>query len=258
MERQELQKKLYLSTTGADCRQWALRYGLGLELASFCVAETMDHEREQRLMAASEQLAEIRSSWFHAPFAELSPAAIDPRVREVTLLRYRQSIEMSYALGISRLVIHSGYIPLIYFPEWFLERSVEFWREFLAEVPQNVTIALENVMEPSPQLLIEIVQQVDDPRFGLCLDIGHANTRVSETLPMQWIEPMAPWLKHVHLHNNRGDWDLHDSLGQGTVPMERVLDTLLSTCPAVDYTIENQCCAPSVEWLRLRGYLEEL
>ncbi len=55
---------------------------------------------------------------------------------------------------------------------------------------------------------------VDDPRFGLCLDVGHANTRVSETPPLDWIAPMAPWLRHVHLHNNDGDWDLHDALGR--------------------------------------------
>lgn len=68
---------------------------------------------------------------------------------------------------------------------------------------------------------------------------------------------MAPWLRHVHLHNNVGDWDLHDPLGKGTIPMEQVLDTLLEQCPTATYTIENQDCAPSLDWLAQRGYLEE-
>ena len=131
----------------------------------------------------------------------------------------------------------------------------EDWRELLADVPESMVLAVENVMEPGPDMLAQIAEQVNDPRLGLCLDVGHANTSVSRTPPMEWIGPMAPWLKHVHLHNNRGDWDLHDPLGKGTIPMEQVLDTLLEQCQAATYTIENQDCAPSIDWLRQKGYL---
>ena len=118
-------------------------------------------------------------------------------------------------------------------------------------------LAVENVMEPGPEMLVQIAEQVNDPRLGLCLDVGHANASTSKTPPLAWITPMAPWLRHVHLHNNAGDWDLHDPLGKGTIPMEQVLDTLLEQCPAATYTIENQDCAPSLDWLAQRGYLEE-
>lgn len=118
-------------------------------------------------MAVRKEMEGIGSFWFHAPFAELSPASIDPKVRGVTILRYRQAMEMAASLGISRLVIHSGFIPLVYFPEWFVEQSVVFWREFLEETPEGITIALENVMEPGPEMLVEIVRQVQDRRLGL-------------------------------------------------------------------------------------------
>ena len=110
----------------------------------------------------------------------------------MTILRYRQAMEMAASLGISRLVIHSGFIPLVYFPEWFVEQSVVFWREFLEETPEGITIALENVMEPGPEMLVEIVRQVQDRRLGLCLDVGHANSRVSKTPVVDWVAPMAP------------------------------------------------------------------
>ena len=188
---------------------------------------------------------------------ELSPCAIDPRVRGVVMLRFRQTVQAALALGIRRIVVHSGYIPLVYFPEWFTARSVELLREFLRDAPDGLCLALENVMEPEPDMLVQIAAGVDDPRFGLCLDVGHANTRVSETPPLDWIAPMAPWLRHVHLHNNDGDWDLHDALGQGMIPMPDILAALAEQCPAADYTIENQNCEPSLRWLCARGYLEE-
>ena len=101
---------------------------------------------------------------------------------------------------------------------------------------------------------MEIARQVDDPRLGLCLDIGHVNTFVSRVPPLEWVAPMAPWLRHVHLHNNAGHDDLHDPLGQGTMAMEQVLDTILELCPAATFTLENQDCGPSLAWLREHGY----
>ena len=109
-------------------------------------------------------------------------------------------------------------------------------------------------MEPQPRLLAEIARQVDDPRLGLCLDVGHANTFVSRVPPLEWVAPMAPWLRHVHLHNNAGHDDLHDPLGQGTLAMEQVLDTILELCPAATFTLENQDCGPSLAWLREHRY----
>ena len=37
----------------------------------------------------------------------------------------------------------------------------------------------------------------------------------------------------------------------------KVLDTVLRQCPAATFTIENQNCVPSLQWLAQRGYLEE-
>ena len=120
-----------------------------------------------------------------------------------------------------------------------------------------MVLALENVMDETPQLMTDIVRQVDDPRLGLCLDVGHANTCASRTPPMEWIAPMAPYLRHVHLHNNLGDWDLHSSLGEGSIPMQQIPAALLEQCPEATWTIENQDCAPSLAWLVQQGYLSE-
>ncbi len=252
---QSLRGKLFLSGMDENAASLARKWGLGLELTDFCEARKL--EEPAAMEAARARCSGIGSLWLHAPFAELSPCAIDPRVREVVMLRFRQTVQAALALGIRRIVVHSGYIPLVYFPEWFTARSVEFWREFLRDAPDGLCLALENVMEPGPDMLVQIAAGVDDPRFGLCLDVGHANTRVSETPPLDWIAPMAPWLRHVHLHNNDGDWDLHDALGQGMIPMPDILAALAEQCPAADYTIENQNCELSLRWLCARGYLEE-
>ena len=250
---QTLRGKLFLSGMDENAAALARKWGLGLELTDFCEARKL--EEPAAMEAARARCSGIGSLWLHAPFAELAPCAIDPLVREVTRTRYRQTVRLARELGVNRLVIHGGFVPQVYFPEWYIDQSVQFWREFLRELPDGMTVALENVMEPEPSLLAEIARQVDDARLGLCLDVGHANTFVSHVPPLEWIAPMAPWLRHVHIHNNAGQMDLHDPLGKGVIQMERVLEEIVRLAPAATFTIENQDCAPSIDWLRQKGYL---
>lgn len=252
MRRESLWDRLYLSGIDGQAAELARENGLGLEIAAFCYAPNL--EDPAVLSAVRRDMTGVERFWFHAPFAELAPCAIDPLVRQVTEKRYRQAADLARELGVRRLVIHGGFVPQVYFPEWYVEQSVLFWQDFLRQLPQDMTVALENVMEPQPQLLADIARQVDDPRLGLCLDIGHANTFVSQTPPVEWVEPMAPWLRHVHLHDNVGREDLHDPLGRGSIPMEQVLDAILELCPAATFTLENQDCGPSLDWLRQHGY----
>lgn len=247
--------RLYLS--GMDSRAAALarRWGVGYEVTAFSYAPML--EDTAALDTVRRETADIRHLWFHAPFAELIPCAIDPLARQVAKRRLLQAAETAQSLGICRMVCHGGFIPRVYFPEWYVSQSVVFWRELLEALPPDFTLALENVMEPTPETLVAIVSQVDDPRLGLCLDVGHANTCVSTLPPLEWIAPMAPYLRHVHLHSNDGVDDLHQALGQGSIPMEAVLDALLTSAPEATLTIENQDCLPSLLWLAERGYIEE-
>lgn len=251
MNRIDLQARLCLSGTDARAFDTARQYGLGYEIAAFCWAPML--ENADILRRERERAAAMTRLWFHAPFAELSPCAIDPLVREVSEKRYRQSIALADSMGIRDLVIHDGFVPLVYYPEWFTEQSVEFWKRFLGETVEDVRIALENVMDPTPELLLEVVERVNDPRLGICLDIGHANTEESRVPPLEWVKTMQKRLFHCHIHNNRGERDLHAPLGEGVIPMEQVLDALLET--GADVTIENEDCTASLTWLQQKGYI---
>ncbi len=250
-----LQGKLHISGTDSRAPALARQWHLGLETISFSYAPMLDEPAA--LSRAKEEIQGIGSLWLHGPFAELIPCAIDPLAREMAMRRFRQTLNAAQTLGIRRVVFHGGFIPHVYFPEWYVEQSVLFWRELLRDIPADMTLALENVMEPSPETLVSITAQIDDPRLGLCLDVGHANTCVSETPPMDWIAPMAPWLRHVHLHNNQGGTDLHAPLDTGRIPMRAIIGTVLETAPEATLTIENQDALPSLHWLAQQGYIEE-
>lgn len=256
-ERAMLGTKLHISSIDDDCASIAKMHGLGLEIAEFCWAYYIDNDRSAHMSKCREMMKYADSFWFHAPFAELAPCAIDPRARELAMSRYLQAASIAGELGISRLVIHGGYIPYVYYPETYIEQSSVFWREFLDKTPNGPVIALENVMEPSPEMLVKIAEAVASPRLGLCLDIGHANCIVSKTPPAEWVMPMAPHLFHVHIHDNLGENDLHLPLGEGSIELEKLLDGILEACPRASFTLENMHAQSSVNWLAEKGYLLE-
>ncbi|MCQ2420373.1 MAG: sugar phosphate isomerase/epimerase [Clostridia bacterium] len=253
MEDRKLQKRLFLSGMDKRAPHLAAEYGLGLELTHFTWAVRLDEP--DAVEEARRQMQGISGFWLHAPFAELCPCAIDPRVRQVAADRFRQTVETAQKLGVDRIVFHAGFIPTVYFPEWFVPQSIEFWKAFLKTVPQNMTLVLENVMEPGPEMLMKIAEGVADRRLGLCLDLGHANCELSREKPEAWIDPMLPYLRHIHLHSNFGANDLHLPLGEGNLSAGKILDRLLAETD-VTFTLENQNCEASLAWLKAKGYLE--
>ena len=247
--------RLYISTMAEDAPALAAACGLGLEIAEFCTAYNMDMnfpDTNAKVLSAMQSASRFT---FHAPFSELCPAAIDPLVRDVAKKRFVQAIRLAHSYGITKIIIHGGFIPQVYFPEWFVPQSVEFWRGFLSETDDDTLICLENVMEPSPDLLTAVVEEIDDPRLRLCLDIGHARTRPQPLPVEEWIDKEAPFLSHVHIHNNNGVHDLHDPLGCGVLDAAKLIDRIEGLGSDVTYAIENMNASASVNWLQKHDYI---
>ena len=238
----------YLSTISPDAPCVAREYGFGLELAEFCTAWNMDEKFTHVDSVVKKKLEGIPRSLLHAPYNELFPCAIDKKARALAAERYRQATDLATRYGSRKVIIHGGYNPRIYFPVWYVEQSVLFWQDFLRDNP-GVEIVLENVLEDDPRWLLDIVAGVDDPRLRLCLDIGHVNAYSSVPLT-DWLVLWAPYLSHLHIHNNDGSRDAHKALNEGTIPIKELLLQAQHLCPDATYTLELMNDAPSVVWLQ--------
>ena len=239
---------IYLSTISTDAPCVAREYGFGLELAEFCTAWNMDEKFTHVDSVVKKKLEGIPRSLLHAPYNELFPCAIDKKARALAAERYRQATDLATRYGSRKVIIHGGYNPRIYFPVWYVKQSVLFWQDFLRSDP-GVEIVLENVLEDDPRWLLDIVAGVDDPRLRLCLDIGHVNAYSSVPLT-DWLVLWAPYLSHLHIHNNDGSRDAHNALNEGTIPIKELLLQAQHLCPDATYTLELMNDAPSVIWLQ--------
>ena len=247
-------EQIYLSTIAPDAAETARKWGVNLEIAEYCTAWNMDREFPAVDKAVKEKMEGISSLLLHAPFNELFPCAIDLKARELAADRFRQAMVLAKNYGAKKVIIHGGYNPWIYYPVWYVEQSILFWKDFLQQDP-GVELVLENVLETDPIWLLDIVKGVNNPRLRMCLDVGHVNA-YSKISVMEWLEKCAPWISHFHIHNNDGTADRHCALFEGTIPMADLLRRAAELCPNATFTLELMEDEPSVKWLANNGLLK--
>lgn len=252
----DIRERLYAATMADDAVQIAEKYGIGLEIDEFCTASNMDGEAFGPLdRSVRDKIAHANRHILHAPFNELFPSAVDPMARKLACQRYGQAYELARHYEINRMVVHSGYVPHVYFKSWFIERSIEFWQTFMDDKPENFFIMIENVLEDEPYTLANLIEGIGDKRITACLDIGHANCYSALSLA-EWIKSLGSFVSHVHIHNNNKEYDNHAPLGRGEIDMNLILNTIMqNAADTVTFTIENQNCADSLKWLSLNGWI---
>ncbi len=255
-----IKEKLYIATFSKDAVGCAREYGVGLEINHTCISEALDEGNRERLLSeirADAAAASATELVVHGPFTEIHPSAIDYRVRELGMERLNQAYDVCAALGVNRMVVHTGWLPFIYFKNWYVDEGSRFWQKFMADKPSDFNIYIENVLEDEPYMPLDLVKRIDDPRVRLCLDIGHANAMTQADISVEkWIETLGPYIGHFHLHNNDGTGDSHSAFGCGNMDMERILSKISECCPSeATLTIEARDARSCLEWLKERDYL---
>lgn len=248
-----MKDKLYIATYSEDAAKTAREFGVGLELNDFCISEYLDEDKIEEAYAYIQQELEesqAKNLILHGPFTEIIPASIDHRAVELGLERLEEAWRAAEHLEIKRIVLHSGYFPLLYFKQWHHDKSMYFWKEFMKNKPDDLTIYIENVFEDEPLMMKNFIDELNDARLKLCLDVGHANVYTSDEYPVtEWIRILGSRIGHFHLHNNDGSKDLHGQVFQGQLDMKEILKTAEEYCPDATFTVESRTCRESVEWL---------
>jgi sugar phosphate isomerase/epimerase len=177
----------------------------------------------------------------HGPFIGIEYTHIDHLIRDVVMRRLDMTFDVAAKLKASRVVLHSGYkaeIDLFKVQDDWFKRSIEFWqREIHRWADAGIEIVLENAIEKSPDLLVRLVNKVNNPFLGLCMDIGHQHL-FSELDALEWVRRMGSRLFHVHLHDNDRTGDSHWSIGRGTVDFEPFYATIMRHVPEVTISLE--------------------
>lgn len=161
----------------------------------------------------------------HAPLNDINIASINPEIRKASVSEIKKSIDIASMIGAEMVTVHPGlYSPLSIYWEGAVELSKESLRELKKYAEEyEIVLALENL----PEMWLTMCSTVEEMKDFLkeldikfCLDVGHAYT-AGELDEFLKLSPV-----NVHLHDNRGEEDVHLKLGDGELDFERVLKGL--------------------------------
>lgn len=200
-------------------------YNVGLEVVQFASPFILDN-KDKYLSSYKEEIKEVFDKIdisIHGPYADLIPGARDNEIRKVTKKRLGQGYGVAKELKAKKIVYHNSYTPKTYTHTEWIKNSINFWRDFTHDKLNDMEIHIENAMEEDYFLIKELIDEINNPNFSVCLDIGHVNT-YSNIKISKWIEVLGDKIKHMHIHNNYGEKDTHSGINKGNINVIEILE----------------------------------
>lgn len=203
----------------------AKKYDLGFEINDFFDPELLDdEERMQNVIEQYLRAGLPEGSTMHGAFLDVTVFSNDARIREISRMRMRQSMEIAAKLGVKGVVFHTNWNPMVcgeIYENQIVERTIECLRELLCEYPER-EIYLENMFDSDPRILKRISEPLKDYKnYGVCLDYAHATIYGNDI--EHWIQELAPYVKHFHINDNDLKQDLHLALGEGRIDWKQFM-----------------------------------
>lgn len=174
----------------------------------------------------------------HLPFFDLQPGGVDPLIREASRQRLELALNIARVYRPQHLVAHAAYDRFLYINSYnaWLERSLDTWQGLLRSWPDHPPLRLEHVFETDPLTVSRLAEGLrgsldatDGEKVGLCLDVGHWHSFGQGALKnnlADWLDAFAPYLGHLHLHDNDGSFDQHKGPGFGGIPFDALFEEL--------------------------------
>jgi sugar phosphate isomerase/epimerase len=183
------------------------------------VPEKIDVEKTKRVLKKYKLGVVGHTAWYlpiGSPIKSLREASIKEAIRY---------FEVFSKLGVKYVTIHANWPGGMFSEKEGIKFQVETLRKFVKEAERfDLKIMYEPIDTYADNIknVSEILKKV--PNLFLHLDIGHAN--LFGRKPEDFIKKFHKKIKHVHLHDNNRDKDLHLPMGCGSIEWEKTLKIL--------------------------------
>jgi len=210
-----------------DLLDYAKKNGHNLEIASFAFPEVLDTHWNSLLKEYKSKLKGFGGIIsMHGAFQDLILSSIDSKIRKVSEERIIHNLEIAKDLGAKYIVFHTNFNSRSgsqsYAKSW-LKRSAEFYKSIVDKY--KITIVLENLFDPFPNFLKELIESVNSPYLRVCFDVGHAN--VYSKVPInEWLFTLKEYIVYIHVNDNKGESDEELIPGDGKIDWKAFSDEI--------------------------------
>lgn len=165
----------------------------------------------------------------HSPMSDINIASHVDKIRETSIEAVCDSFKLANEIGANRVVVHPGSIPImaLKYPEKIIKYNTKSLKECqkVAE-DYGVMMCVEN-MPLFERMLFTNIDALfnfieEEIGSGITMDVGHAHNNgfsVDEMFKSNRIH-------HIHLSDNDGSYDMHDSLGSHNIDFPRIFEIL--------------------------------
>ena len=166
----------------------------------------------------------------HAPFMDVNIASPQDQSRLNSIAQIKSSIDLANEINAEAVVVHPGLISFLA-NKYFKKEVYEFANQSIKEIGDyaknlGVMATIENMPNFESMIyqnIVDLNQLLVENEMHMTLDIGHANH-----VGYAPDEMIFDSIKHVHVHDNLGDDDSHLPLGEGSIDLKYIINTLES------------------------------
>ena len=239
----------------------AAQYNLGFEYNDFFLPDILDDKDKLESVCANYKQYDLPNyCTMHGAFFDVIPFSPDKRIREISLLRINQSLDVARKLGVKAVVFHTNYNPFLNskaYVEGFIKQNIKLWNDILQQ-NQDINIYLENMFDTTPDIMEAMAEGLSsNNNFGICLDYAHA--ALSKVAPEKWARALGTYIKHVHINDNDLISDLHLAWGDGVINrgvFYEAYHKYMSQATVLIETSAHENKVKSLEVLAREGFLE--
>jgi len=204
----------------------------GIEITSFALPWILDGDWKTLLRSYKQALKDFGNDVaIHGVFMDMVTASKDAKIVGAARERIMQNIEIAQQLEAKIVTFCSCFNPCIArgslgYVDGYKQRQIKFWTEILQSTTDDtLTLVFENLWEPQPELVRDLLDRVNSQNFKALLDTGHAN--IFSKAPIErWVEVLADHLAYIHLNDNHGDFDSNLAPGEGNINWNKFFDAL--------------------------------
>jgi sugar phosphate isomerase/epimerase len=236
---------LAINTVGDELEasaEFCRAVGLGLEVSAFAFPGNLDGDVSELIDRHAQALSGIVPALSHGPFLDLVATSLDSAIVDISRQRHHVALDAAIEIGATVYVAHTNYTPLIRDPSYrknWTRRMLDFWLPFADKAGgRGMTICLENLWEPGPDIQAQLVEAGDHPHLRASFDNGHALV-FSRVPAASWVETLGDDLAHCHLHDNAGAQDEHRPVGDGKEDWRSLLDSVAQYSPKAILVAES-------------------
>ena len=183
------------------------------------VPEKIDSDMIKKLLEKYRLDVVGHTAWYlpaGSPVKAFRESAVSEAVR---YLKVFSKLNVKYA------TIHANWPPKLFSVKEGIKFQVETLRKLVREAEKlNMGLMYEPIDSRHDNIenVSEVLLKV--PGLQLHIDIGHAN--MFGRKPEEFIKTFHKKLKHIHMHDNDGNKDLHLPMGTGNINWEKLIKIL--------------------------------